>query len=245
MLFVTIDFEVENGFLGMRRDAILRLCGLVGMRAGIAHEIKDKIIKSVLGMCLELAVWRTHSLFINFRLRIPFEVFVLLPYYYSGPLPYTDVSLDLLRSDTVLDLKKILCKRTDSLGVSPIFLYGKGMAKPLSNQTTLYRLGDSHILTLKPRGGELVTLNGGYRRRFELVPKKQTVVLVKVESLRSFVFVMDSTTRAESLLKAVCLRTGVEGECLELSLRTRQLRTTDVLMDFVKEEDTIFVNRKS
>lgn len=52
-------FEVSNGFLGMRRDVILRLCCLICWEA--------KTIRKVLGMCMKILKWKKHSYFVSTR----------------------------------------------------------------------------------------------------------------------------------------------------------------------------------
>lgn len=53
------DYIVNNGFLGMMRDVIFKL--LETMR------FNEKNLKSLLGMCQEIYIWKTHYFFLEIR----------------------------------------------------------------------------------------------------------------------------------------------------------------------------------
>lgn len=54
-----MNFEVENGFLGLMRDIILKL-------VEIAHD--DEMVRSIFGMCFEFFLWKSHSFFKMIRM---------------------------------------------------------------------------------------------------------------------------------------------------------------------------------
>lgn len=53
------DFEINNGFLGMQRDVVLKLCILLWF--------KTSSIKAVFAMCAEEYAWRKHPHFVRKR----------------------------------------------------------------------------------------------------------------------------------------------------------------------------------
>ncbi|GHU20590.1 hypothetical protein FACS189472_12180 [Alphaproteobacteria bacterium] len=56
-----INYNVENGFSGMKRDTILRLCGVMWDRTAN--------IRTVIGSCDEHFQWKDHSYFVESRKR--------------------------------------------------------------------------------------------------------------------------------------------------------------------------------
>jgi hypothetical protein len=78
-----IGYEIRNGFLGMMRDVVLRLCCILGMENGLkslskASKIRmvgtyssflNPVVYQIFGMCLQQFLWRTHSFFLNNRIR--------------------------------------------------------------------------------------------------------------------------------------------------------------------------------
>ncbi|GHU16732.1 hypothetical protein FACS189472_02450 [Alphaproteobacteria bacterium] len=56
-----MDYEVKNGFSGMLRDVVLRLCNVMRQ--------KPENIRNIIGMCAEYLRWKTHSCFVESRAR--------------------------------------------------------------------------------------------------------------------------------------------------------------------------------
>lgn len=63
VLKVDVAFEVLNGLCGMKRNVIVRLCGVVWS--------DDKKVKGIIGICGEHLTWRQHLYFIKSR---PFDI---------------------------------------------------------------------------------------------------------------------------------------------------------------------------
>lgn len=67
VLKVDVPFEVLNGLCGMKRDIILRLCGMVWS--------DNEKVKGIIGMCREHFTWKQHLIFIKNR---PFVILYAL-----------------------------------------------------------------------------------------------------------------------------------------------------------------------
>lgn len=59
LMFVECDYDVVNGFSGMQRDIVLRLCAIVWENVGK--------IKAIIAMSQTHFMWKNHSFFVNGR----------------------------------------------------------------------------------------------------------------------------------------------------------------------------------
>lgn len=69
LIFVESIYDIKNGLCGMKRDVLLHLFRVIEKRSEMSYAMKDRSIRSIVGICEEHIKWITHPYFLEGRKR--------------------------------------------------------------------------------------------------------------------------------------------------------------------------------
>lgn len=159
------SYEIPNGLLGTQRSVLLSLFRIVGENAEVNGKRRDKSVKTLMGLCAEQVVLKTHRRFVHTRRTLLLDIPVVLRDYI-----YLPATLRVRRTDAVDTVGADLEART-GLDRGCLVYYKK---ETLLEKTRTF-------LDYDFRNGVKLTVTPSYNR-FKKGPLSVTVVSIVGES---------------------------------------------------------------